>query len=80
MSEKEPGSDQPHPRQSFGHPVTAVARNQFSDHKPGHDESPPPVPAAEKGRAHAVLPPHNPNNVPKTSLSARIRELFGKKE
>jgi hypothetical protein len=80
MSQKELGADRPHPREAFGHPVTGVARSESSDHKPGHDESPPPDQPAKKGPAHAFVPTHNPTKVPKTSLSARIRERLERKE
>ena len=83
MTPQEPGTAGPHPRESFGHPVTAVGRHQFSDHKAGHDESPPPSTAEKGGEGEltsSILPAYNPTKVPRTSLSARIRERLAKGE
>jgi hypothetical protein len=68
---------QPEPREAYGHPVTSGAQVRFSDHKPGHDESPAPVQDADlRGDRSqtAFIAPHNPAKIDKTSLSERIRQ------
>ncbi|HJX84566.1 MAG TPA: hypothetical protein VJ723_09500 [Candidatus Angelobacter sp.] len=83
MSEKQRDMSKPHPREAFGRRITDVDRNLVSDHKPGHDESAPPTPAAKARGAHlapAVLPAHNSTKVPKTSISTRVQERLARKE
>ena len=86
MNEKRnhPEADRPRPREAYGHPVTTGAKYRFSDHRPGHDESSAPVQGADVSGEHsrsAVVPPHNPAKVYKTSLAERIRQgLTGKEQ
>jgi hypothetical protein len=78
-----PEADRPQPREAYGHPVTTGVKYRFSDHGPGHDDSPAPVqgaPVSGEYSRSALIPPHNAAKVPKTSLAERIRQGLAAKE
>ncbi len=57
--------------------IADLIAGQVIDHKPGHDQSPPPA-TETQGQAQ---PPSQPNAAPGTSLAARLRQgLKGKEE
>ena len=71
----------PQPREDFGHPVVRDAPRPGTSHRPGFlDEAPPALDASapESERANSLVPPHNPHLVPRTALSARIRERLAR--
>jgi hypothetical protein len=82
MNKREPSGEKPDARQAFGHPVTAETQPQYSDHKPGYDDSPGPSTASLKGEARvgAVLPLRKAGKLPKISLAERIRQRLSTKE
>jgi|GEM_PF-7133136 len=60
----------PKPPEDFG--IADLVSSQVIDHKPGHDQSPPP--AAAKSQERAELPPYKPNTAPRSSLAERLRK------
>ena len=71
----------PQPREDFGHPVVRGAPRPAANHRPGFiDETPPSLDpsASESDRGKILVPPHNPHLVPRTGLSARIRERLAR--
>ena len=71
----------PQPREDLGHPVVRGAPRPGANHRPGFiDETPPSLDtsASESERAKTMVPPHNPHLVPRTALSARIRERLAR--
>ena len=71
----------PQPREDFRHPIVRGAPRPGANHRPGFiDETPPSSDpgAPESERAKTLVPPHNPHLVPRTALSARIRERLAR--
>lgn len=79
MAEHIEETNQPHPREAFGHPVTKLVMHEVSNHSPGFEESPPPAysgQAMESQVVPAELPPWDPDKVPRAGLAERIIQRF----
>jgi hypothetical protein len=84
MSERVPPIARPQPREAFGHPVTTETRLPLLYEKPGFVASEAPAEAQSNGaireQQNSVLPPRNTADIPRTSLSERIRERLASEE
>lgn len=81
--ENHPETGRPQPREAYGHPATTGDRYRFSDHKPGHDDSPATADETSTAREHfdnARIPPYDAGGAPKTSLANRVRAGLSDKE
>ena len=84
MNERVPPIARPQPREAFGHPVAADSKLPLLDEKPGFVAAKAPIEAqsieAIQEQQNSFLPPRNTADIPRTSLSERIREQLTRKE
>ena len=65
----------PQPTEALG--IADLIAGQVIEHKPGHDQSPPP---AARAQGQAELPPSQPHAAPGTSLAERLRQRLKRQE
>ena len=86
MSKNKPPEEpkEQQPREPFGHPFARKPQPQYSEHKPGYEDSPAPrKPAAgrrEEAEIGALLPPRKAEKLPRVSLVEKLRKRLEKEE